>query len=154
MRSIFAAALFAACALAQQGMNTAVTDVPTAPVEPTPAKGSQADTITKEYAARTLAGFFAELIYFNRLESLGDCFIGGKDTIDATVDFFKALKAEEFDVAIRKGIKVNNSIAGALQDCGQGSKEDITAITRWFYKKLGNKKLAVAAVSANSLLHP
>ena len=60
--------------------------------------------IDPKYVAATLASFFAELIYINRLDSLEGCAVDSKKTIDEAIGFIKAIQAGEFDEAFAAGI--------------------------------------------------
>ena len=66
---------------------------------------------------------------------------------------FRSIEAGNEAAAFNDGIIIAGSLVSALKNCKEGSKEEIKALGNWFYKKLGNKQLAVDAVSANAHIH-
>ena len=65
---------------------------------------------TPTYAVKMVGAFVAELIYQNRLNSLSQCAVGGKETYDAITEAVNAMTKGDEHSAFVDGIKAMNSI--------------------------------------------
>ena len=65
--------------------------------------------------SETLAAFFSELVDYNSLESLKDCDIVTKSTLDAAMQFANdTIYDEQSTNAFQSGIKLSTSIVSSL----------------------------------------